>query len=150
MICDGDCSRTAIVATSSIRSSSAATMRRTRDIITGFLVRQLRLSSNIPATSSKFPQRRRRLRHLLLPGVVFFVFGMLTVEAQSAISPIIPQYGGDVIVEPVNCTNVTGTMTLALLLPFNGTIGFNSNAAAATLAIGRAHSDGLISCWRIQ
>ena len=69
---------------------------------------------------------------------------------QSATTAKIYTYGANVTVEPQNCSNLTGTLTIVLMSPFNGSVGFESNAAAATLAIRQAQFDGLIPCWRIK
>ena len=71
-------------------------------------------------------------------------------STQSSSSMTIENYGANVTLAPENCTVVTGNLTLIFMSSFEGKFGFMTNAAALSLAIRQAQSDGLIACWSVR
>ena len=98
---------------------------------------------------------------LLVPVLSALVLGLVcfstTSDAQSSSSSTpssssmtIEKYGANVTLAPENCTVVTGNLTLIFMSSFDGQFGFMTNAAAVSLAIRQAQSDGLIACRSVR
>ena len=96
---------------------------------------------------------------LAVQSISFFVFEVVlglirlsgTADARlSAAAMAIETYGANVTLEPANCSDVAGNLTLVFLSPFDGKYGFMSNAVAVSLAVQQAQSDGLIACSSVQ